>query len=62
MRIVVKPNWNFTDIETMLNGIAAESGNDTVITYLTKTLDFAQTATDDSNIWWTVLNQTCEQL
>ncbi|OXA57515.1 aminoacylase-1 [Folsomia candida] len=62
MRIVIKPGWNFSDIENMLDNIAAESGNDTVITYLVKTMDYGLTPTDNSNIWWVTLENTCAQL
>lgn len=46
----------------MLDNIAAESGNDTVITYLVKTMDYGLTPTDNSNIWWVTLENTCAQL
>jgi len=62
MRIVTRQGWNFSDIENRLDSIAAEAGNDTVITYLVKTMDFASTPTDDSNVWWTTLDATCKQL
>ncbi len=62
MRIITKPGMNFSDIDSMLSNISAQSGPDTVITFLVKTMDFATTSTDDSNIWWTTLERTCTQL
>ena len=62
MRILVKPGWELSDFENMLNGIAEESGNDTTVEFFVKDMNAGETVTDDSNIWWKTLQASCQQL
>lgn len=60
MRIRLKPNWQFEDVERMLNDIATEAGPDVTFTYIGQALEIGET--DMTGIWWTLLQETCREL
>ena len=62
MRVRIRPGWNFTDVERMLNDIVEEAGPGVAIHFIQKSLISGETAPDSSNVWWVQLQRACQQL
>lgn len=70
MRVRLRSGWNFTDVENMLMSIVQDAhlgsdldpSNKVSIKFIAKTMETGETATNHSNIWWTVLEETCNEL
>ncbi|CAL8116975.1 unnamed protein product [Orchesella dallaii] len=67
MRIFLTQTWNFTDVENMLLNIteAAQLGsspNEVTLNFTAKPLYTGKTVVDDSNVWWTAVQETCGEL
>lgn len=70
MRIRIRPEFGFADYDKMLADIieAARLGpkddpnNKVEITFRQKSRDSGETATNSSNIWWTVVRNSCQEL
>ncbi|CAL8079875.1 unnamed protein product [Orchesella dallaii] len=67
MRIWLQPNWNFTDVENMILNITEEaqlgsSPNEVTLNFILKSMEAGRTTPDDSNVWWTAVQDTCREL
>ena len=62
MRIRPTPELNVSDIEAMLNEILEDAGPGVSYEFYQKSLDFTETALDESNVWWNALKDTYEQM
>lgn len=67
MRIWLEPGWNFTDAENMILNIADEarlgSGpGDVSVDFFVKSLEAGRTPANESNVWWTELQNSCEEM
>lgn len=67
MRVWLEPGWNFTEAENMILNItkAAQLGSEpnlVTLNFIVKSLEAGRTAIDDSNIWWTELQNACQQM
>lgn len=64
------PGWNFFDVEAMLNNVVEESrlgskddpSNEVFLTFIQKSMESGETVADDSNPWWTAVQDTCREL
>lgn len=70
MRIRITSQWNFTDVENLLLntidearlGSESDPSNEVSITYIAKYTETGETVANSSNIWWNVVQNTCQQL
>ncbi|ODN00378.1 Aminoacylase-1A [Orchesella cincta] len=67
MRIWLLPNWNFTDVENMILNITEEARlgstpNEVTLNFILKSMEAGRTTPDDSNVWWTVVQDSCREM
>lgn len=62
MRIRLKPNWTFTDVEAFLNRTVSNAGPNVTYTFIQKSMHAGESPIDDGNMWWRMIMDTCKEL
>ncbi len=68
MRIRNTTLWNFDNVTALLDKVveAGRLGSNDVnivtLEFLLKSMETEETVANDSNIWWTVVQKTCQEL
>jgi aminoacylase len=60
--IRITPHWDLAYVDKLLHDTCAEAGPDVTWEFIQHSNITAQTAVDDSNIWWTVFNEVTDRL
>lgn len=67
MRIWLRPDWNYTDVENMLLDITEEARlgsepNNVTLKFIVKSMESGRTPVNATNVWWTKVLDACGEL
>lgn len=70
MRVRIQPGWNSSDVEQFLEEVVASArlgrdddpSNVVELTVLSNNFNYGETIADDTNPWWTSIQDICGEL